>query len=45
MNLGQWIYDYILSYGIAVEVLEPQHIRDEMLVRIEKIKNKYLPKT
>jgi len=43
--LGQWIYDYILSYGTAVEVLEPQYIRDELLARIEKIKNKYLPKT
>jgi len=43
--LGQWIYDYILSYGTAVEVLEPQYIRDELLIRIEKIKNKYLPKT
>ncbi|MCL2406002.1 MAG: YafY family transcriptional regulator [Defluviitaleaceae bacterium] len=39
--LGGWIYDYILSYGTAVEVLEPRHIRDELLVRIEKIKNKY----
>ncbi|MCL2564480.1 MAG: YafY family transcriptional regulator [Defluviitaleaceae bacterium] len=45
MTQGQWIHDYILSYGTAVEVLEPQYIRDEMLVRIEKIKNKYLPKT
>jgi len=45
MTQGQWIYDYILSYGIAAEVLEPQHIRDEMLGRIEKIKNKYLPIT
>jgi len=45
MTQGLWIYDYILSYGIAPEVLEPQHIRDEMLVRIEKIKNKYSPKT
>jgi predicted DNA-binding transcriptional regulator YafY len=43
--LGQWIYDYILSYGTAVEVLEPQYIRDEILVRIEKIKNKYFFKT
>jgi len=40
--LGQWIYDYILSYGTAVEVLEPQYIRDELLARVEKIKNKYL---
>jgi len=45
MTQGQWIHDYILSYGVAIEVLEPQHIRDEMLARIEKIKNKYLPKT
>ena len=43
--LGLWIYDYILSYGTAVEVLEPQYIRDELLIRVEKIKNKYLPKT
>ena len=43
--LGLWIYDYILSYGTAVEVLEPQHIRDELLDRIEKIKSKYFPKT
>jgi len=40
--LGQWIYDYILSYGTAIEVVEPQYIRDELLVRIEKIKTKYL---
>ncbi|MCL2571451.1 MAG: YafY family transcriptional regulator [Defluviitaleaceae bacterium] len=45
MTQGQWIYDYILSYGTAVEVMEPQYIRDEMLVRIEKIRNKYVPIT
>jgi predicted DNA-binding transcriptional regulator YafY len=45
MNQGQWIYDYILSYGSAVEVLEPQHIRDGILVRIDTIKNKYSSKT
>jgi len=43
--LGGWIYDYILSYGTAIEILEPQHIREELLVRIEKIKNKYSSKT
>jgi len=43
--LGQWIYDYILSYGTAVEVLEPQYICEELLARVEKIKNKYLSKT
>jgi len=41
MTQGQWIHDYILSYGIAAEVLEPLHIRNEMLERIEKIHSKY----
>ena len=45
MTQGQWIYDYILSYGTAAEVLEPQYIRDEMLIRIQKIQDKYLSKT
>jgi len=45
MSPAQWIYDYILSYGMTAEVLEPQHIRDEILARAEKIKNKYLRKT
>jgi len=44
-TLGQWIYDYILSYGVSVEVLEPQSVRDELLIRIEKMKNKYLSQT
>jgi len=38
---ARWVYDYILSYGTSVEVLEPQHLRDEMLGHIEKIKNMY----
>jgi len=42
---GQWIYDYILSYGTAIELLAPQYMREELLVRIERIKNKYLSKT
>ena len=41
-TLGPWIYDYILSYGTAIEILEPAHIRNELLKRIEKIKSKYL---
>lgn len=43
--LGLWIYDYILSYGTAIEVIEPQYIRDELFNRTEKIKNKYFSKT
>ena len=42
---GQWIYDYVLSYGTAIEILEPQHMREEFLARLEKIKTKYLSKT
>jgi len=45
MSPAQWIYDYILSYGTMAEVLEPHHIRDDMLARIEKIRGKYLRKT
>jgi len=45
MSEGQWVCDYILSYGVTMEVLEPQSIRDEMLERVEKIKNKYFFKT
>ena len=36
-----WLYDYILSFGAAIEVLEPQIVRDEILRQTEKIKNKY----
>ena len=36
-----WIYDYILSFGTCAEVLEPQHIRDEIVRHIEQLKDKY----
>jgi len=42
VNQGKWIYDYFLSYGAAVEVLGPLHIREGMLARVEDIKSKYL---
>jgi predicted DNA-binding transcriptional regulator YafY len=45
MNEGRWIYDYILSYGAAVEVLEPRNVRDEMLLLANKIKDKYSVKS
>jgi len=45
MAFGKWIYDYILSYGTAIEVLEPQALRDEVLARINEIRDKYLFKT
>lgn len=40
-----WLYNYILSFGVAVEVLEPQSVRDEIVRQAEEIKNKYLNKT
>jgi len=44
MSQGQWIHDYILSYGDFIEVVEPESLRTELLQRVEKIKNKYLSK-
>ena len=41
----KFLLDYFLSFGDAIEVLEPQNIRDEMLALTEQIKQKYLPKT
>jgi predicted DNA-binding transcriptional regulator YafY len=40
-----WLYDYILSFGTAIEVLEPHNVRDEIVRQAEKIKNKYFSKT
>ena len=36
-----WLYEYILSFGNWVEVLEPQRVRDEIVEQIDKIKLKY----
>ena len=38
----EWACDYILSFGIYAEVLEPESIREELLLQAEKIKNIYL---
>ncbi len=32
----QWIYGYILSFGAALEVIEPQSVRDEIVRLAEK---------
>ena len=40
-----WLYDYLLSFGAAVEVIEPQHVRKEIVRRAESIKDKYVSKT
>ena len=38
-----WLYNYILSFGAAVEVIKPQNVRDEIARQAEKIRSKYTP--
>ena len=38
---ARWVYDYLLSFGTSIEVLEPQKLRNEMLEHITKIRNVY----
>ena len=38
---GYWVYDFILSYGEYIEVLEPKHIREIIKNKISKIAKKY----
>ncbi|MCL1906264.1 MAG: YafY family transcriptional regulator, partial [Clostridiales bacterium] len=40
----QWLYEYILSFGAAAEVLAPLEVRRKMLRQAEKIKNIYAAK-
>jgi predicted DNA-binding transcriptional regulator YafY len=37
----EWACDYILSFGVFVEVLEPEEIRKEILQKLQTIKNIY----
>jgi predicted DNA-binding transcriptional regulator YafY len=39
---GEWIYSYILSYGTAVRVIEPEQVREVIKERAEKIFNFYM---
>lgn len=32
---GEWVYGYILSFGEDVEVIEPQHIRDTIMYKLQ----------
>jgi len=36
-----WLYGFLLSFGAAVRVVEPQSVRDNLLVQIEAIKKSY----
>jgi predicted DNA-binding transcriptional regulator YafY len=38
----EWVYGTILSFGEYIEVLEPEHIRESIRKKIEKISKKYL---
>lgn len=38
---GNWIYGYILSFGVDIEVLEPKSMRDEIVMKLENIISKY----
>lgn len=38
---GHWLYDYVFSLGVLVEVLEPQSVRDEIVRKAEQIKSFY----
>ncbi|EGO65661.1 helix-turn-helix transcriptional regulator [Acetonema longum] len=38
---GEWIYNYLFSYGPLLEVIEPLDMRLEMKNRIEAMMNKY----
>jgi predicted DNA-binding transcriptional regulator YafY len=39
---GEWIYGYIMSYGENAEVLEPEHIRTEIIRKYEEGVKGYL---
>lgn len=38
---GEWLYNYLLSFGTMLEVLEPQNIRNEMVNRLNNMIKKY----
>jgi predicted DNA-binding transcriptional regulator YafY len=33
----EWVYNYILGFGSAVEVIEPEHIRQIIKIRAEAV--------
>lgn len=39
---SDWIYGYLLSFGNAVEVLEPANIREEYIKKVKNILKNYL---
>lgn len=39
--VDEWVYGMILSFGPSARVLEPVEVRDEILRRVEKIRDRY----
>lgn len=39
---GEWIFNYIASFGEDCEVLSPEEIRHEIKIKLQKILNNYL---
>lgn len=39
---GDWIFGYLLTFGDAVSVLEPEEIRSELVLRLRKALKNYL---
>ncbi len=37
-----WVYGTILFYGEHIEVMEPEHVREIIRLKAEKIMKKYL---
>lgn len=38
----EWLYNYLMSFGSTIEILEPKSLRMEYIQRVQKIINKYL---
>ena len=45
MPQGEWIYNYLLSFGAMLEIIEPMDIRNEVINRLDSMINKYNSKT
>jgi predicted DNA-binding transcriptional regulator YafY len=39
---GDWIYDYVLSYGNYAEVVQPSNIREVIKMKLEEVLKKYV---
>jgi predicted DNA-binding transcriptional regulator YafY len=37
-----WLYEFLLSFGASVRVLEPQSVKERLLSKVEAIRNSYL---